>query len=119
MAGGTMDVGWHKCMNGSSKHFRWLTQKSISLNLSAQTSPTTVALRTSPMLVEMLPALAQELQQLLIEQDEPGLAAQVPGLRIVDRCRCGDDFCSMFYVLPKPNGAYGPDHRNVALTPTK
>ena len=25
----------------------------------------------------------------------------------------------MFYVLPKPNGAYGPDHRNVALTPNK
>jgi hypothetical protein len=23
----------------------------------------------------------------------------------------------MFYVLPKPDGAYGPGHRNVALTP--
>jgi hypothetical protein len=52
-----------------------------------------------------------------VEQDEPDLAAQVPGLRIVDRCRCGDDFCATFYVRPKPKGTYGPDHRNVALTP--
>jgi hypothetical protein len=41
----------------------------------------------------------------------------VPGLRIFDRCRCGDDICSTFYTLPKPLGAYGPSHRNVALTP--
>jgi hypothetical protein len=69
------------------------------------------------MLIELLPALAQELQQLLIEEGESALAAQVPGLRIVDRCRCGDDFCSTFYVRPKPTGAYGTNHRNVALTP--
>jgi hypothetical protein len=43
--------------------------------------------------------------------------AQVPELSVIERCRCGDDFCGMFYVLPKPAGAYGPGHRNVALTP--
>ena len=69
------------------------------------------------LLLEMFPALSAELQQLLAEQGEAGLAAQVPELSVIERCRCGDDFCGMFYVLPKPDGAYGPGHRNVALTP--
>jgi len=34
----------------------------------------------------------------------------VPGLSIVDRCRCGDDFCASFYTLPKPDGNYGSGH---------
>jgi len=66
---------------------------------------------------DMFPTLATELQELLAEQGEPQLAAQVPGLAVVERCRCKDDFCGMFYILPKPDGAYGPGHRNVALTP--
>ena len=64
-----------------------------------------------------LPDLAFELQQLLEAQGEPALAAQVAELRIVDRCQCQDNFCSTFYVLPKPQGRYGPGHRNVSLTP--
>jgi hypothetical protein len=68
-------------------------------------------------LIEMVPALSAELQQLLPEQGEAGLAAQVPMLAVIDRCRCGDDFCATFYVQPKPKGAYGPGHRNVALDP--
>jgi len=68
-------------------------------------------------LLEMFPELSVELQQLLIEQNESELASQVPELSVIERCRCGDDFCAMFYVLPKPKGAYGPQHRNVALTP--
>jgi len=36
-------------------------------------------------------------------------------LTIVDRCRCGDDFCSSFYTLPKPEGHYGPSHRCLDL----
>jgi hypothetical protein len=68
-------------------------------------------------LVEMLPGLSAELQRLLTERNEVELAAQVPDLNVVDRCRCGDDFCAMFYVLPMPEGVYGPQHRNVALTP--
>ncbi len=67
----------------------------------------------------MFPALSTELQQLLAGEGKPELAAQVPGLAVIDRCRCGDDFCGMFYVLPKPDGAYGPGHRNVALTPNE
>ena len=69
------------------------------------------------LLANLLSELATELQDLLSEQGEPELAAQVSGLRVVDRCRCGDDFCGTFYVLPKPNGAYGPFHRNICLEP--
>ena len=68
------------------------------------------------LLTDTLPTFAAELRQLLTEHGEPELAAQVPGLVIFDRCRCGDDFCAMFYTQPKPDGAYGPGHRNVALT---
>jgi hypothetical protein len=68
------------------------------------------------LLSQTLPAFATELRRLLEEQGEPELGAQVPGLMIFDRCRCGDGFCSTFYTQPKPKGAYGPGHRNVALT---
>jgi hypothetical protein len=71
------------------------------------------------LLVDMFPELSTELQELLSVKGERDLAVQVSGLAVVDRCRCGDDFCGMFYVLPKPDGAYGPDHRNVALTPNE
>jgi hypothetical protein len=47
-------------------------------------------------LITTLPSLAQELATLLIEAEEPKLTAQVLGLEIVDRCRCGDDFCATF-----------------------
>jgi len=67
-----------------------------------------------PLLSEAIPDLAQELQRLL-SPDHADLATQVPTLRIVDRCRCGDDFCAMFYTAPPPDGAYGPGHENVAL----
>jgi hypothetical protein len=73
--------------------------------------------KSAKLLVDLFPELAQELEHLLLEQGEPELARQVSMLSVFDRCRCGDDFCGMFYVLPKPNGAYGPGHRNVPLAP--
>ena len=69
------------------------------------------------LLVDLFPELSAELEQLLFEQGESELARQVSTLSVVDRCRCGDDFCSTFYALPKPDGAYGPRHRNVSLAP--
>jgi hypothetical protein len=45
-----------------------------------------------------MPALVTELEQLLQEEGEPALSAQVCGLHIVERCRCGDDFCATFYT---------------------
>jgi hypothetical protein len=67
------------------------------------------------MLTDILPQLALELEQLLKEHEESQLAAQVSTLAIVDRCRCGDDFCASFYTQPKPKGAYGPNHRCLDL----
>ncbi|MGB7282594.1 MAG: hypothetical protein WBE13_10060 [Candidatus Acidiferrum sp.] len=68
-------------------------------------------------LADIFPVLATELRQLLEWQGEHELAAQVPGLKIVDRCRCGDDFCGTIYTQPKPVGGFGPGHRNVRLLP--
>ena len=62
-----------------------------------------------------LPDLAGELERLLAKDGEHDLAAQVQQLCIVDRCRCGDDFCATFYTVPRPSGAWGPNHRNVSL----
>ncbi|MGC1188038.1 MAG: hypothetical protein WA871_11670 [Candidatus Acidiferrales bacterium] len=77
------------------------------------------SLRRPLLLSEMLPALVRELQGLLAESGEAELVAQVPELEIVERCRCGDDFCATFYAQPKPDGKWGPNHRSVALEPTR
>jgi hypothetical protein len=69
------------------------------------------------LLAGTLPAFATELRQLLEEQGEPELAAQVPEMMIYDRCRCEDDICATFYTQPKPNGGFGSGHRNVRLMP--
>jgi hypothetical protein len=67
-----------------------------------------------PLLQEAVPELAAELRTLL-EKDEPQLAQQVASLRIVDRCRCGEDSCATFYTVPQPKGAWGAGHENILL----
>jgi hypothetical protein len=62
-----------------------------------------------------MPDLASELETLLTQEAEPNLASQVQKLRIIDRCRCGDNFCATFYTVPKPAGAWGPGHRTIEL----
>ena len=66
-----------------------------------------------------LPNLCRELKTLLERRNESELASQVAGLVIVDRCRCGDDFCAAFYTQPKPKGAYGPGHRCLEVDPAR
>jgi len=56
---------------------------------------------------------------ILVVTITPHICSQVSGLRILERCRCGDNFCASFYTQPKPNGAYGAGHRNVLLEPAK
>lgn len=68
-------------------------------------------------LANVLPDLAAELQSLLANNGELELAAQVPSLALIDRCRCDGDGCATFYCVPKPEGAWGPNHRNVLLNP--
>jgi hypothetical protein len=68
-----------------------------------------------PCLIQVAPELVAELQRLLCQQGEFALADQVVNLALVDRCRCGDSFCSSFYTAPQPFGPYGPCHRAVPL----
>jgi len=75
--------------------------------------------RMTILVKDALPELADELAQLLEEAGEYYLATQVPGLRIVERCGCGDDFCATFYTQPKPLGSFGVGHRNVVLDPER
>ncbi len=64
-----------------------------------------------------MPELASELQTLLNERGEAALAAQVRDLHLVDRCRCGDDFCATLYLAPRPVGSWQDlgQHRNLML----
>ena len=66
-----------------------------------------------------LPDFAVELETALHSQGAADLALQVSSLPLVDRCRCGDDFCATFYTAPKPEGAYGLGHENVVVEVTK
>jgi hypothetical protein len=72
--------------------------------------------RKPELLVDMFPELSVELELLRVS-GEHALAEQIARLRVLDRCRCGDDFCATFYTQPKPKGSYGPGLRTVALEP--
>jgi hypothetical protein len=61
--------------------------------------------------------LATQLVAALRGDGHQHLAAQVQELPVVMECGCGDSFCQSFYTAPKPTGAYGPGHSNVALDP--
>jgi hypothetical protein len=67
--------------------------------------------------IDRWPALAAQLRQALLAEGEGKLAASVDSLSVVEPCGCGDDFCQSFYTRPRPDGAYGPDHRNISLNP--
>jgi hypothetical protein len=69
----------------------------------------------APFLESAIPDFAAELRRLLEREGRPDLAEQVTGLPVVDRCRCGDDFCAMFYAVPRPGGAWGPGHETIIL----
>ncbi|MDT0343350.1 hypothetical protein [Streptomyces litchfieldiae] len=72
----------------------------------------------NPLVGDLYPRLAAELTTLLNEAGEPGLARQIPELRLVADCGCGDDFCRSFATVEHPEGKpYGPGHRNVILEP--
>jgi hypothetical protein len=64
---------------------------------------------------EVFPELSKELEELLQKRGEAELAGHIVELNLLDRCRCGDDFCATFYTQPKPAARYGPDHRAMDL----
>jgi hypothetical protein len=81
----------------------------------SQVWPSLVSHNQFMLLVDALPQLSNEIGRLLDQAGESQLSAQLEGLSIVDRCRCGDSFCSSFYTAPKPAGRYGNGHRCVSL----
>ncbi len=68
-------------------------------------------------LKDVFPEFANELRTLL--SDETDLAATVDDLELVDRCRCGDSFCSSIYTVTPPQGAWGIGHENIMLDAEK
>jgi hypothetical protein len=68
-------------------------------------------------LIDVAPELVSELQRLLAEEGESELASQAAQLCIVERCRCGDFFCSTFYTAPRLARCFGSGHRTIALEP--
>ena len=67
------------------------------------------------MLANELPELAREMETLLVQCGESELADQVWQLLIVDRCRCGDDFCASFYTVPPSDETPGFQCRTIDL----
>jgi hypothetical protein len=57
-----------------------------------------------PLVVEIVPELAEELERELRASGDLDLADQVPGLRMKDLCPCGDDFCATFSTALVPEG---------------
>ena len=71
-----------------------------------------------PLLLEQpLPALPVELSALLERAGQSDLVLQVPQLRLVDRCRCEDEFCATVYTASRPPEALGAGHENIELEP--
>jgi hypothetical protein len=65
------------------------------------------------------PDFAADLMRLLKENGEEKLADSILALNVVERCRCGDDFCATMYTYPPPRDSWGRDHRNIALDPER
>jgi hypothetical protein len=74
--------------------------------------------QSHPLLRDIHPGFSAELVSLLEAEGESDLAICANDVHIINRCPCTDDFCQSFYTAPKPEGAYGPGHRNVSLSPS-
>jgi hypothetical protein len=69
------------------------------------------------LLKELFPDLVEEIRDLLKAEDRTELISSLETARVVDKCRCKDDFCSSIYTAAKPTGSWGPDHETVPLEP--
>jgi hypothetical protein len=69
-------------------------------------------------LSHIAPAFAEELAALLRAEGELALAEQVLTAEVVDRCRCGEEWCASFYTAPRPLGAYDPALESIDLEPS-
>jgi hypothetical protein len=70
-----------------------------------------------PQLTDVLPSLAEELRGLFSLQGHLDLVAQLSTVRVHDKCRCGEDFCSSIYTAPKPEDAWRAGHETIVVDP--
>jgi hypothetical protein len=70
---------------------------------------------TAPLVSEVVPELCRRLEVLLRERDEPGLADQLPGLRITRVCRCEQPYCASFWTAHRPMKRWFMRGRQVEL----
>ena len=77
------------------------------------------------LMAEQLPELAEEIRTLLnnrmfegdstfTPEELEALSQSVDGLRILSRCRCGDDFCASFSTGDQPEADYGRQRTLIA-----
>lgn len=67
------------------------------------------------LLRELEPYVVSDLKSLLMQAGEVILAAQVEELVILERA--DHSHGSDFYMVPRPNGRWGPNHRTLGLRP--
>ena len=68
------------------------------------------AFEHAPLVRDVLPSFAAELERLLAAES-PELAAQVVGLRITGRCSCGDSVCASFDVMADESAPLASGYR--------
>jgi hypothetical protein len=68
--------------------------------------------------VQIVPELAEELERELRALGDLDLADQVPRLRMLDLCPCGDDFCATFSTALIPEEAAKKKRYGIPLAGT-
>jgi hypothetical protein len=69
-----------------------------------------------PLVADILPELAPQLEALLRERGEVYLAAQVADLPIAAVCRCDNEHCGSFYTTDRPMKRWFRRGRQVDLS---
>jgi hypothetical protein len=69
----------------------------------------------SPLMLDVVPELAEEIERGLRDSGDAELAEQVAGLRMLKSCGCGDDFCASFRTAPVPEGPAGRKRWGIPL----
>jgi hypothetical protein len=69
-----------------------------------------------PLVADILPELAEQVELRLREHGEPFLAAQVADLRVTAVCRCGNEHCGSFYTAERPMKRWFRRGRQVDLS---
>lgn len=69
----------------------------------------------APLMLDVVPELAEEIERGLRDSGHADLAEQVAGLRMLKSCPCGDDFCATFRTVAVPEGLAGRKRWGIPL----